>query len=226
MSDDEVLVCVAGVSRRFERGGIAIAALNSVTFNIRRGQRIAIVGSSGSGKSTLLHILAGLDEPSAGQVRWPALGVQSELLPGRISIAFQNQSLVPFLNVAENVALPQLLLGNEIGAASSALSALARFDLGDLAEKLPEELSGGQGQRAALARAITGRPQLLLADEPTGQLDQASARQTILTLTAWAEASSCALVVATHDTAVARSFGEVWRMDHGRIVDFAGLDAS
>lgn len=222
MPNQEVLVSAAEITRSYDRGGSAITALKSVTCDIHRAQRIAIMGSSGSGKSTLLHILAGLDEPTAGQIQWPALGSRSELRPGKVSIAFQSQSLVPFLSVIENVSLPLLLLGSNLDAASVAEDALARLDLAGFGERMPEELSGGQRQRAALARAITSRPKLLLADEPTGQLDQVSAQQTILTLISWANANDCALIVATHDAAVARSFGEVWRMDHGRLTASLG----
>jgi ABC-type lipoprotein export system ATPase subunit len=124
---------------------------------------------------------------------------------------------VPFLSVLENVALPLFLLGKASGAEVLALTELDRFGLRDLAEKIPDELSGGQAQRVALARAMASQPRLLLADEPTGQLDQATGRATIATLIAWAETMDSALVVATHDAAVAQSFDEVWQMDHGRL---------
>lgn len=176
------------------------------------------MGSSGSGKSTLLHLFAGLDLPTAGDVMWPTLGAREDLRPGKISIAFQTQSLVPFLSVVENVALPLFLLGQAAVATPNAMAELERLNLTDLADKLPDELSGGQAQRVALARAMASHPALLLADEPTGQLDQITARATIATLIAWAETTESALVVATHDAAVAQCFGEVWHMDHGRLI--------
>jgi putative ABC transport system ATP-binding protein/lipoprotein-releasing system ATP-binding protein len=216
--DPESLVSARELSRSYLQGGRTIEALKPTTCMIRRKERIAIMGSSGSGKSTLLHLFAGLDLPTSGDVQWPALGPRDDLRPGKISIAFQAQSLVPFLSVVENVALPVFLLGKASLARNDAMKELDRFGLADLAEKLPDELSGGQAQRAALARAMAGHPALLLADEPTGQLDQATARATIATLIAWAEATESALVVATHDAAVAQSFGEVWHMDHGRLV--------
>jgi putative ABC transport system ATP-binding protein/lipoprotein-releasing system ATP-binding protein len=216
--DPESLVSAQELSRSYLQGGKTIEALKPTTCEIRRKERIAIMGSSGSGKSTLLHLFAGLDLPTAGAVRWPALGPRDDLRPGKISIAFQAQSLVPFLSVVENVALPLFLLGKASVAKTAAMTELDRFDLADLAEKLPDELSGGQAQRVALARAMASCPTLLLADEPTGQLDQATARATITTLIAWAEANESALVVATHDATVAQSFGEVWRMDHGRLI--------
>jgi putative ABC transport system ATP-binding protein/lipoprotein-releasing system ATP-binding protein len=214
----EKLVSVHELSRSYLQGGKTVEALKPTTCEIRRKERIAIMGSSGSGKSTLLHLFAGLDHPTGGAVRWPALGQRDDLRPGKISIAFQAQSLVPFLSVVENVALPLFLLGKASLATSDAMAELERFHLMDLAEKLPDELSGGQAQRVALARSMACHPALLLADEPTGQLDQATAHATIATLIAWAETTESALVVATHDAAVAQSFGEVWRMDHGRLI--------
>ena len=216
--DPESLVSAHELSRSYLQGGKTVEALKPTTCEIHRKERIAIMGSSGSGKSTLLHLFAGLDLPTGGDVQWPALGPPDDLRPGKISIAFQAQSLVPFLSVVENVALPLFLLGKASLAISDAMAELDRFNLADLAEKLPDELSGGQAQRVALARAMAPHPALLLADEPTGQLDRATAHATIATLIAWAETTESALVVATHDAAVAHAFGEVWHMDHGRFI--------
>ena len=175
------------------------------------------MGSSGSGKSTLLHLFAGIDRPSSGDIHWPALGERDDLRPGKIAIAFQAASLVPFLSVAENIRLPLLVLGDIAEVNNSAMAALAILGLEELAEKLPDELSGGQAQRVALARAMATRPRLLLADEPTGQLDQVTGKATIVCLMSWAEAAESGLVVATHDLAVAENFDEIWQMDHGRL---------
>ncbi len=194
-----------------------IEAVKPTSCTIRASDRIAVMGPSGSGKSTLLHLLAGLVTPTAGEVEWPALGSADDLRPKSISIAFQAPSLVPFLNVTENVALPLFVLGRAADAKRLATEELARFGLADLADKLPEELSGGQAQRAALARAMVSRPRVLLADEPTGQLDQATAGAAIATLLAWAQDAGTALIVATHDAAVAKHFESVWHMDHGTL---------
>jgi ABC-type lipoprotein export system ATPase subunit len=216
-SESELLVVTQNLSRSYGQGEQTVQALQQVTCSIRQRERVAIMGSSGSGKSTLLHLIAGLDLASSGVLEWPVLGSAEDLKPGKISIAFQAPSLVPFLSVLENVALPLFLLGKASGAEVLALTELDRFGLRDLAEKIPDELSGGQAQRVALARAMASQPRLLLADEPTGQLDQATGRATIATLIAWAETMDSALVVATHDAAVAQSFDEVWHMDHGRL---------
>jgi predicted ABC-type transport system involved in lysophospholipase L1 biosynthesis ATPase subunit len=126
--------------------------------------RIALVGASGSGQSTLLHLMAGLDDPSLGEVTWPAIGDRGALRPGPLAMVFQGPSLLPPLTVVENVALP-LTLGGSTSAQGRrlAMTALDRLGLGDLADKLPEEISGGRAQRVAVARALAGEPRLILA---------------------------------------------------------------
>lgn len=128
---------------------------------------------------------------------------------------FQSPSLVPWLTIIENVSLPLALLEIREGREQLATAALARFGLDALAPKLPEELSGGQAQRVALARAIVARPKLLLADEPTGQLDQLTASDLMAELIDWATEAGAAIVIATHDPQVAAGMALQWRMDHG-----------
>ncbi len=220
MSEPSTVPCLVNatdLSRSFMQGREPVDALKHATCAVRPARRIAIMGSSGSGKSTLLHLMAGLDRPSGGRIEWPGLRDGDELVPEYVSVAFQAPSLVPFLSVAENVALPCLVLGDDQRAERSGTEQLERFGLADLATKLPDELSGGQAQRVSLARAIASGPRLLLADEPTGQLDHATGRRVITTLIAWAEASECALVIATHDAEVAEAFDEVWHIEHGHL---------
>jgi len=193
-------------------------AVHGASGEVHEGGRIALTGPSGSGKSTLLHLLAGLDSPTAGSVDWPALGPPGRLRPGPVAMVFQAPSLLPPLDVVENVALPLVLGGDDEAAArGAALAALDRLDLGDLARKLPEELSGGQAQRVAVARALVGAPRLLLADEPTGQLDQVTGGHVVDALVETAELTGCALVVATHDPAVAARLAAQWHMIDGRL---------
>src|SRR3981081_1079367 len=201
--NESILVEAHQLGRVYERGHARVVALASATCVVRPGERIAVVGPSGSGKSTLLHLLGGLDAPSSGTIAWPALGLRATLRPAHVAYVFQVPSLLPALSVVENVELP-LLLGDvdTTAARAAALDALGRLHLSDLAERLPEELSGGQAQRVALARALASRPQLLLADEPTGQLDHATARQVLDALLASIAGLPTALVVATHDPAV------------------------
>jgi putative ABC transport system ATP-binding protein/lipoprotein-releasing system ATP-binding protein len=212
----EMLVLMDQVRRTYLRGETSVVALASATCTVLPGERIALMGPSGSGKSTLLHLLGGLDRPTSGNLSWPALGPCETLRPEKVGLVFQMPSLLPSLTVVENVEIP-LLLGQESAAKAraAALAALERIGLGFIAEKLPEELSGGQAQRVAVARALITQPRLLLADEPTGQLDHPTAQQLFDVLLAALEGTETALVVATHDQSVAKRMKTVWHMEHG-----------
>jgi ABC-type lipoprotein export system ATPase subunit len=202
--------------RTFGHGETATVALQPATCSVRAGARIAIVGPSGSGKSTLLHMLAGLDDPTVGSVSWPGIGTRGELRPGPVAVVFQGPSLLAPLTIAENVALPLLLADrDEREARDRAIAALDLLGLAELADKLPEEISGGQSQRAAIARALAGDPVLILADEPTGQLDHVTGAAVVETLLDAAGHSDAAVVVSTHDPAVAKRFDERWEMQSG-----------
>jgi len=215
---DEVVARCRRAARTFGRGPRAVVAVHDATGEVRAGARIALVGPSGSGKSTLLHLLAGLDEPTGGTVDWPALGERRDLRPGPVAVVFQAPSLLPPLDVVENVALPLVLAGtDEAEADEAARAALERLDLSDLVAKLPEQLSGGQAQRVAVARALVGRPRLLLADEPTGQLDQVTGAAVVDALVETTIDTGCALLVATHDPVVADLLAERWHMVDGRL---------
>jgi ABC-type lipoprotein export system ATPase subunit len=223
VSGDAALVRATGLARTFGRGPAAVVAVHGAGCEIRAGDRVALTGPSGSGKSTLLHLFAGLDEPTAGTIEWPALGRRHELRPGPVGVVFQGPSLLPPLDVAENVALPLLLAGfDESEADAAARRALGRLDLDGLAGALPDELSGGQAQRVAVARVLAGRPRLILADEPTGQLDWHHAAAVVDALLEAATDSGAALVVATHDPRVAGRFPQRWSMDDGRLSCPAG----
>ena len=212
------VVSCEGVGRTYGSGRAATVALQPTECTVGEGARIAIMGPSGSGKSTLLHLMAGLDDPTVGTVTWPAIGGRGALRPGPVAVVFQGPSLLPPLTVLENVALPLVLDGEpDAQARTVAHGALERLDLDELADKLPEEISGGQAQRVAVARALAGRPQLILADEPTGQLDRASATAVVDVLLAAAEHAGAALVVATHDPAVAERLPERWEIHNGRL---------
>ncbi|WP_018506062.1 ABC transporter ATP-binding protein [Parafrankia discariae] len=238
MTTDEVLVRCEEVSRTFGRGAAAVVAVHGTSCVVRPDDRIAITGPSGSGKSTLLHLMAGLEEPTSGQVSWPGLVGQAaspvsplrvRVPPHRVGVVFQGASLVPALDVAENTGLPLVLAGlSEQEARGRALTALARVDAAELAGRLPEELSGGQAQRVAVARVLALRPLLVLADEPTGQLDEVTGRQVLDGLLAAASETGAGLVVATHDPAVAARLGNRWTMTDGRLVAAApsGRDLS
>jgi ABC-type lipoprotein export system ATPase subunit len=224
MSGGDPLVRCAGAARTFGSGAAATVALQATDCEVPPGARIAITGPSGSGKSTLVHLMAGLDDPTVGSVTWPAIGERGALRPGPVAVVFQGPSLLPPLTVRENVALPLVLGGTpDVEARSRAAAALERLDLLELSDKLPEEISGGQAQRAAVARALVGAPALILADEPTGQLDRLNGAAVIDVLLAAAEHSGAALVIATHDPLVAERLPERWEMHSGRL---ASLDST
>jgi ABC-type lipoprotein export system ATPase subunit len=214
---DTFVECRA-VGRTYYRGPAPIVALEGITVSVRAEDRIAVVGPSGGGKSTLLQLMGGLDTPSEGEIVWPALGRRASLRPRQIGYVFQTQSLLAPLSVVENVELPLLLVGEpEDTARSRALEILGQLDLAVIAEKLPEELSGGQAERAAVARAFVGRPRLILADEPTGQLDHPTAQHLFDVLLALLTDSDTALVVATHDLTIAQRLPVKWHLSHGHL---------
>jgi putative ABC transport system ATP-binding protein/lipoprotein-releasing system ATP-binding protein len=195
--------------------GTSTSVLAGADCRVREGDRIALVGPSGSGKSTLLHILGGLVRPTQGEIAWPALGNRETLQPEKITFVFQTPSLFPALTVVQNVTLPLILAGNDFEAASRATALLAAFGLDGLADKLPEELSGGQAQRVAMARALVVAPRLILADEPTGQLDSNTSFGFLETVLELIRGSKTGLVIATHDLSVARRMDRQWTIEHG-----------
>lgn len=212
----ELLVRANSISKTYRSGDGTVAALMSATCEVEAGARIAIMGPSGSGKSTLLNAIGGLEEPTSGMIEWPSLGSVETLRPGKIAFVFQSPSLLASLNAVENVEVPLLLSGvREDKAREAALDALKRVNLIEIADKLPEELSGGQAQRAAAARALASGARLILADEPTGQLDHSTASALIDALLAALEGTDAALVIATHDPIVAGRMRSVWLLEHG-----------
>jgi ABC-type lipoprotein export system ATPase subunit len=222
MNNDDALAICDEVSRVFGSGPGAVVAVHGTSCIIEPDARVAIIGSSGSGKSTLLHLIAGLEQPTTGWVTWPGLPPAPDRA-FQIGVVFQSPSLVPALTVAENTALPLVLAGTPDGeSATQATEALAAVGLDDLAGKLPEDLSGGQGQRVAVARVLAQRPRLVLADEPTGQVDRATGQHLIDVLLTTATRIGAALIVSTHDPAVADRLDTHWYMYEGRLYTSTG----
>ncbi|MEV5009393.1 ATP-binding cassette domain-containing protein [Streptomyces sp. NPDC055692] len=214
MSEDDVLIACQDAALTFGRGPNAVVAVHGAALRIRSGDRIAIVGRSGSGKSSLLHLLAGLERPISGTVTWPGLTG-----PRDIGLVFQGDSLIPALDVVENTALPLVLTGvPEDRAREAALASLAQVDAADLADRLPEEISGGQAQRVAAARVLAQAPRVILADEPTGRLDHTTGGRVLDALLTAAHATGAALVVTTHDPAVAARLTVRRTMREGRLL--------
>ena len=187
-------------------GEAAVHALRGVSFTAYAGELVAVMGPSGSGKSTLLTIAGGLDQPTSGSVEVEGtdlvgLGQADRARMRRTSVGyvFQGFNLVPALTAAENVALPRELDGVRSGKARrDALAALEEVGIADLADRFPDDMSGGQQQRVAIARAVIGRPDMLVADEPTGNVDPPMARR-LLRLFLELNRTGTAVVIATHD---------------------------
>jgi ABC-type lipoprotein export system ATPase subunit len=218
------LVSCIGVGRTFGAGAAAVVAVYDVSLSVSPGARVALTGPSGSGKSTLLHMLAGLENPTAGQLTWPGLGGHPLDRPGRVGMIFQGPSLLPALTVVENVTLPLLLADTDaVAATAAAMDALDRVGIADLHGGLPEDLSGGQAQRVAVARVLAARPALILADEPTGQLDHATASTVIDVLLATCDELGAAMIVSTHDPIIAARLPQEWAMRDGFLPEPAAV---
>lgn len=226
MNRGELVLKAQGLAKTFKQGNLEVEVLRSVDLEVARGERLAIVGSSGSGKSTLLHCLGGLDRPSAGQVLVQGQDVHrlGEAARGRLrnqalGFVYQFHHLLPELTALENVAMPLLIGGQSVVQAQERAAAmLERVGLAKRLIHKPSELSGGERQRAAIARALVHRPACVLADEPTGNLDQASGREVIHTLEAL-NASGQTLVVVTHDPEIAQRARRLIRMLDGAVVE-------
>jgi putative ABC transport system ATP-binding protein len=200
-----------------------LCSLNKVDLEIRRGEWICIMGPSGSGKTTLLNILGGLDRPTSGQlvvdgVEVTGLGTRALTRFRRetVGLVFQQFHLVPYLTALENVMLAQYF--HSIADEAEALAALEAVGLGERAAHLPAQLSGGEQQRVCIARAIINQPRLILADEPTGNLDAAN-QKIVLDIFQQLCRQGHTLVVVTHDPAVGQLADRLVRLDHGRIVE-------
>jgi putative ABC transport system ATP-binding protein len=201
-----------------------LAILSDVSLAIARGESVAIMGASGAGKSTLLALLAGLDEPTAGAVRLAGSDLTALDEDGRAAVrarhvgfVFQSFHLLPSLTALENVMLP-LELARRGNPRSDALEVLERVGLGGRVGHYPRQLSGGEQQRVAIARAFVTRPDLLFADEPTGNLDAATGERIIELLFGLNAASGATLVLVTHDHALAARCHRVIQLDAGRVV--------
>ena len=222
----EPLVTASGVARTFGSGETAVPALRDVSFSVGRGQLVVVYGRSGSGKTTLLNIVGGLDTPTAGAIRvagqdLSAMTEHDRRMMRRTTVAFIFQSfgLIPMLSAAENVGIPLRIAGaarREREERTRLLLSVVGLD--EHAGKRPAELSGGQQQRVAVARALAGRPELLIADEPTGQLDSETGRQIIRLLRTVIRAEGITALVASHDTELMDLADEVLRLEDGRLV--------
>ncbi|SEO47786.1 putative ABC transport system ATP-binding protein [Duganella sp. CF517] len=220
------MIELSNIRKTYRQGGNEIHALDGIDLRVAPGEFVAIMGPSGSGKSTLLNVLGALDRPDTGRYRLAQDEISaldddaaSDVRNRRIGFVFQSFHLLPRLTVLENVLLPQRYARHaDTGAAERAVALLERIGLGQRIGHLPGQLSGGQLQRAAIARALLNRPALLLADEPTGNLDSRSAAD-VLELLRELHAGGQTLVLVTHDPAIAAGAQRTIHLRDGRIAE-------
>ena len=214
----------AEVSRVFGTGDTAVRACTDVTLELHAGELVVLRGRSGSGKSTLLNMLGGLDIPTSGEIWWGADSLSgltddrlTDLRRGRVGFVFQSFGLVPVLSAAENVAVPLRIAGVDPAERDDRVQQmLALVGLDDHANQRPTELSGGQQQRVALARALVIEPQLLIADEPTGQLDSSTAAEMMTLINSLVEQRQIAAIISTHDPLIVAQAQSVIELHDGR----------
>ncbi|MDE9483159.1 lipoprotein-releasing ABC transporter ATP-binding protein LolD [Xenorhabdus bovienii] len=225
MSNQPLLLC-HHLCKKYQEGQVSTEVLKNVTFSIRQREMMAIVGSSGSGKSTLLHLLGGLDSPTSGEVLFKgrllnemSASVRAELRNSEIGFIYQFHHLLPDFSALENVAMPLLIGGKKRQASQKALEMLAAVGLEKRAHHRPAELSGGERQRVAIARALVNEPSLVLADEPTGNLDQRNADSIFEILQELNQRQGTAFLVVTHDLKLAGRLARQVEMHDGFLQD-------
>ena len=228
------MVVAESLTRDYPSGDSVVHALRGISFSVGRGQLMAVKGRSGSGKTTLLNLLGGLDKPSGGQVVVDGAEVSAmserELVDFRrntVAFIFQAFGLVPILSAAENVEIPLRLVRTDPAQRDErVMDLLDLVGLGERANHRPHELSGGEQQRVAIARALANRPKLLLADEPTGQLDSTTGHAIMATLRTVVRAEGVTAVVATHDPALLDLADRVLEIQDGRIREVEPVPAA
>ena len=221
----EPMVAARGLSRTYGAGALAVHALQDVSFDVATGELVAIVGRSGSGKTTLLNLIGGLDRPDAGTVSVDGTEVTglddeglSRLRRDSISYVFQTFGLIPALTAAENVGVPLRLRRTPADVRDRRVALLLDLvGLRDHADQRPAELSGGQQQRVAIARALAGSPRLLVADEPTGQLDAETGLAVMALLRGLVESEGVTVIVSTHDPVLMALADRVLTIADGRL---------
>ena len=226
MNKTTILEC-RQLTKRYRQGPLDVEVLKGVNLSINKGERIAIMGASGSGKSTLLHLLGGLEKPSNGQVVLDTIDINklnssrlASLRNRALGFIYQSHHLLGEFTVLENVAMPQLIAGKSVREARhNAEELIKRVGLGHRLEHKPGELSGGERQRAAVARALINKPALVMADEPTGNLDSKTAHQVYELMMELNVELNVSFLVVTHDHELASRIGKVLHMEDGVLVN-------
>ncbi len=224
VSDNDLILKVDGVTQRYGSGGHLLTVLDAVSFEVRRGEVVAIIGPSGSGKTTLLGLCAGLDKAAEGSItlaghRLEALDedARAAVRNAHVGFVFQNFQLLPTLTALENVMVPLELRGESQGAAERAHALLKAVGLGERESHYPVQLSGGEQQRVGLARAFANHPDILFADEPTGNLDGDTSDKVSEMIFDLNREYGTTLIVVTHDPALAARCDRVLRIERGRL---------
>jgi len=230
MAAPDVLVEIRSVTKIYQQGEINVTALNDISFDIQAGEYLSLMGPSGSGKSTLLHIIAGIDRPTSGECRVRGVDVtrlnESALADWRnqnVGFVFQTFNLIPVLSAFENVELPLLLTDlSRKQRRQHVETALDLVGLADRAHHLPRQLSGGQEQRVAIARAIVTDPGLVVADEPTGNLDAQSAHEVLEVLRSLRTDAQKTIIMVTHDPKAAAFGSRSIHLEKGELLEARG----
>src|SRR6516164_4637375 len=196
---NEIVLSARNLSKTYRSAGEEIAVLRGVNLDVSAGERVALTGESGSGKSTLLHLIAGLDSVDGGEIRLD--GARAALRRERLGLVFQQFNLIPSLNVADNLAFQSRIAGRHDAAWHAEL--IERLGLASLLKRYPEQLSGGQQQRVAIGRALAPKPLLLLADEPTGNLDEDTADDVLALARDLVARTGCGFLMVTHSARLA-----------------------
>ncbi len=222
----ELLKC-QNVSKHYQEGNTTVEVLNNVSFQINRAEQVAILGSSGSGKSTLLHLLGALDTPTSGEVLFENNNIfsfnenqQAQFRNRSLGFVYQFHHLLPEFTAIENVAMP-LMIGKlaKPEALEKAASMLKRVGLTHRESHKPSEMSGGERQRVAIARALVTEPALVLADEPTGNLDQKTGQSIYALINEFRETTNTSFIVVTHDTALAERLDRILHIVDGKLTE-------
>lgn len=225
MNESTIILNAKGIEKRFAQGDASIEVLGGVDLSLAAGERVAIVGRSGTGKSSLLHVLAGLDDVNQGQIfvagepmAAASNDARTALRRKYMGFVYQQHHLLPEFSALENVALPLRLNGlSQTIAEQQSRKLLDRIGLGARLQHLPGELSGGERQRVAVARALIHQPKLVMADEPTGNLDTTSAAELMALMVELSESSGVAFLVVTHDPSMLHQFDRVLTLVDGKL---------